>query len=72
MAKKKVTDNRDLLQVRLGDWTVEDVDNLATKIYSFRNKGEFLRALLEYVQEKRPDIVKVYSPKAESLAGATS
>ena len=66
--KRKSTTAGNLLQVRLRGWTVKDVESLATSTYGFRSKAEFVRALLEYVNDNRPELTKVYSPKPEAPA----
>ena len=66
--KRKSSAAGNLLQVRIGDWKVKDVDDLAVSTYGFRDKAEFIRALLEYVRDAKPALIKVYSPKPEAPA----
>lgn len=60
---------KNLLQVRIGDWTVDEVEEMATETYGFRSKAEFVRALLDYVRDNQPKLGRIFSPKAESLVG---
>ncbi len=60
--QKQKTKNDNLLHIRLGDKTAEEVAEFATKVYGFKNTSEYVRHVLDFIEENRPVLGKSFAP----------
>ncbi|HXH30265.1 MAG TPA: hypothetical protein VNJ01_05610 [Bacteriovoracaceae bacterium] len=60
--EKTETNNSNLLQIRLRNRTKQDIHELAVTIYGFDNTSEFIRYVLDFIDEKRPTLGKAFGP----------
>ena len=66
MTEKRKTKNANVMHVRLGDKTAEDVERFAREVYGFKNTSEFMRIVLDYIEENRPTLGKAFAPESAS------
>lgn len=61
---KQVTKNDNVIHVRLGNKTAEEVALFAWKVYGIKNTSEFMRYVLDYVEVNRPVLGKLLAPES--------
>lgn len=61
---KQVTKNDNVIHIRLGEKKAEDVAKFAKDVYGFRNTSEFMRQVLDYIEEHKPTLGKAFAPES--------
>ena len=62
--KKQKTKNDNLLHIRLGNKTSEEVTKFATEVYGFDSVSEYVRYALDYIEQHKPVLGKDFTPES--------
>lgn len=63
---KQITNNNNVINVRLGGMTKSDVEKFAKEVYGFKNTSVFMRHVLDFIVENKPTLGKAFAPESAS------